>query len=85
MRLSATCHSLEIADPRFVNLPERKRTQWALTREEMKNCVWLKPELFAQIEFYRMDARWTSTAFKVCRPERRQRAVESGARVIEKR
>ena len=28
---------------------------WALTREEMKNCVWLKPELVAQIEF----TEWT--------------------------
>jgi len=39
----------------FVNLPEKKRTQWALTREEMKNCVWLRPELVAQIEF----GEWT--------------------------
>ena len=39
----------------FANLPERKRTQWALTKEEMKNCVWLKPELVAQVEF----AEWT--------------------------
>jgi ATP-dependent DNA ligase len=30
-------------------------TQWALTKEEMKNCVWLKPELVAQIEF----TEWT--------------------------
>jgi bifunctional non-homologous end joining protein LigD len=29
----------------FANLPEKKRTPSALTREEMKNCVWLKPEL----------------------------------------
>jgi bifunctional non-homologous end joining protein LigD len=35
----------------FANLPEKKRTQWALTREEMKNCLWLKPQLVAQIEF----------------------------------
>jgi ATP-dependent DNA ligase len=28
---------------------------WALTKEEMKNCRWLKPELVAQIEF----AEWT--------------------------
>jgi ATP-dependent DNA ligase len=35
----------------FANLPENKRTQWALTREEMKNCHWLRPELVAQIEF----------------------------------
>jgi bifunctional non-homologous end joining protein LigD len=39
----------------FANLPEKKRTQWALTKEEMKKCVWLKPELVAQIEF----AEWT--------------------------
>jgi DNA ligase D-like protein (predicted ligase) len=42
---------LEIDAWPFVNLPEKKRTQWALTKEEMKNCVWLKPELVAQIEF----------------------------------
>jgi ATP-dependent DNA ligase len=41
---------LEIKTCPFANLPERKRTQWALTKE-MKNCVWLKPELVAQIEF----------------------------------
>jgi hypothetical protein len=35
----------------FANLPEKKRIQWALTKEEMKKCVWLKPELVAQIEF----------------------------------
>jgi len=39
----------------FANLPEKKRTQWALTKEEMKNCVWLKPELVAQVEF----TEWT--------------------------
>jgi ATP-dependent DNA ligase len=30
---------LEIDTCPFANLPERKRTQWALTKEEMKNCV----------------------------------------------
>jgi bifunctional non-homologous end joining protein LigD len=35
----------------FANLPERKRTPWALTREEMKNCVWVNPALVAEIEF----------------------------------
>jgi bifunctional non-homologous end joining protein LigD len=39
----------------FANLPEKRRTQWALTREEMKNCIWLKPRLIAQIEF----VEWT--------------------------
>jgi len=41
-----------------VNVPEKKRTQWALTAEEMKNCKWVKPELVAQIEF----AEWTPGA-----------------------
>src|SRR5262249_8380139 len=39
----------------FANLPERNRNQWALTRDEMKNCVWVKPELVVQIEF----GEWT--------------------------
>ena len=30
---------LEIDTCPFANLPEKKRTQWALTKEEMKNCV----------------------------------------------
>ena len=46
---------LEIAACPFAKLPEKKRTQWALTREEMKNYVWLKPELVVQIEF----TEWT--------------------------
>jgi ATP-dependent DNA ligase len=46
---------LDIDTCPFANLPERKRTMWALTREEMKNCRWLRPELVAQFEF----AEWT--------------------------
>ena len=42
---------LEIAACPFANLPEKKRTQRALTREEMKNCVWLQPQLVAQVEY----------------------------------
>ena len=47
--------ALEIDTCPFANLPEKKRIQWALTKEEVKNCVWLKPELVAQIEF----TEWT--------------------------
>src|SRR5437016_13987922 len=50
---------LEIDACLFANLPEKKRTMWALTREEMKNCQWLKPELVAQIEF----AEWTPDGY----------------------
>jgi ATP-dependent DNA ligase len=46
---------LEIDTCPFVNIPEKKRTMWALTKQEMENCQWLRPELVAQIEF----AEWT--------------------------
>jgi DNA ligase D-like protein (predicted ligase) len=39
----------------FTNLPEKRRTMWALTADEMKECRWLKPRLAAQIEF----TEWT--------------------------
>jgi ATP-dependent DNA ligase len=53
--VASKCRGLEIDTCPFANLPEKKQTQWALTKEEMKNCVWLKPELVAQIEF----TEWT--------------------------
>src|SRR5215470_14612644 len=53
--VAAKLKGLQIDTCPFANLPERKRTQWALTQEEMKNCVWVKPELIAQIEF----GEWT--------------------------
>src|SRR5262249_1528152 len=53
--VAAKLKGLQIDACPFANLPERKRTQWALTREEMKNCVWVKPELIVQIEF----GEWT--------------------------
>jgi bifunctional non-homologous end joining protein LigD len=46
---------LEIEKCPFTNLPEKRRTLWALTAEEMKECRWLKPQLVAQIEF----TEWT--------------------------
>lgn len=53
--VAAKFNGLQINTCPFTNLPEKKRTQWALTKEEMKNCVWLKPELVAQVEF----TEWT--------------------------
>ena len=46
---------LKIDSCPFANLPEGKRTPWALTGEEMKKCVWLRPQLVAQISF----TEWT--------------------------
>jgi DNA ligase D-like protein (predicted ligase) len=45
----------EIPNCPFANLPEKKRNAYSLTKEEMKKCVWVRPELVAQIEF----AEWT--------------------------
>jgi ATP-dependent DNA ligase len=53
--VAAKLKELEIDTCPFSNLPEKNRTQWALTKEEMKNCVWLWPQLVAQIEF----TEWT--------------------------
>jgi len=46
---------LEIETCPFANWPEKKRTMWALTAEQMKECHWLKPQLVAQVEF----TEWT--------------------------
>jgi ATP-dependent DNA ligase len=37
----------------FVNLPDEHSSRWGenLTAEKMKECVWLRPEAVAQIEF----------------------------------
>src|SRR5260370_41839460 len=37
----------------FVNLPDKQKSRWGdeLTAEKMKECVWLRPEAVAQIEF----------------------------------
>jgi DNA ligase D-like protein (predicted ligase) len=50
---------LEVPDCPFVNLPEKHRSRWGegLTAEDMKKCVWIRPELVAQIEFL----EWTDS------------------------
>jgi bifunctional non-homologous end joining protein LigD len=61
----------------FANLPEKKRNQWALTAEEMKNCRWLKPELAAQIEFAEWipDGRLRRSKFVGLREDKDARSV----------
>jgi ATP-dependent DNA ligase len=51
--------SLEVPACPFVNLPEKHRSRWGegLTAEDMKKCVWLRPELVAQVEFL----EWTES------------------------
>ena len=68
---------LESEECPFVNLPEGKRTPWALTREEMKNCRWLSPQLVAQIEFieWTPDGHLRSAAFAGIREDKEARSV----------
>jgi ATP-dependent DNA ligase len=44
---------LETTKCPFVNLPEKDAGRWGqgLTAEKMKECVWVRPEKVAQIEF----------------------------------
>jgi len=75
--VTAKLKGLEIDACRFANLPERKRTQWALTREEMKNCVWVKPKLVAQIEFgeWTPDGHLRHSKFAGLRDDKESREV----------
>ena len=43
----------------FANLPDEHPSRWGenLTAEKMKECVWLRPEAVAQIEFLEWTAR----------------------------
>ncbi len=61
----------------FANLPESKRTQWALTREQMKDCVWLRPKVVAQIEYteFTPDGRLRHPKFCGLRDDKEARNV----------
>src|SRR5207249_4101389 len=68
---------LESADCPFANLPEKKRTPWALTREEMKNCRWLRPDSVAQIDFteWTPDGHLREAKFVALREDKNPRHV----------
>jgi DNA ligase D-like protein (predicted ligase) len=55
----ARLRALEVAVCPFVNLPETHRGRWGegLTAKDMEKCVWVRPELVAQIEFL----EWTES------------------------
>jgi bifunctional non-homologous end joining protein LigD len=61
----------------FANLPEKRRTMWALTAEEMKSCTWLKPQLVAQIDFteWTPDAHLRHSSFIALRDDKDPRKV----------
>jgi DNA ligase D-like protein (predicted ligase) len=49
----AQLRPLEISDCPFANLPEKEKGRWGtgLTAEDMKKCVWVRPEVVARIEY----------------------------------
>jgi bifunctional non-homologous end joining protein LigD len=55
----ARLRPLEVAVCPFMNLPETHRGRWGegLTAKDMEKCVWVRPELVAQIEFL----EWTES------------------------
>jgi ATP-dependent DNA ligase len=57
-RLMARMRALEIPECPFANLPAARSGRWGegLTAEKMKECVWVRPELVAEVEF----VEWTS-------------------------
>jgi DNA ligase D-like protein (predicted ligase) len=56
-RLMERLGAIETSECPFANLPEARSARWGegLTAEKMKDCVWVRPELVAQVEF----AEWT--------------------------
>jgi bifunctional non-homologous end joining protein LigD len=56
-RLMARLRPLEVQECPFANLPEARSGRWGegLTAEKMKECVWVRPELAAEVEF----VEWT--------------------------
>jgi bifunctional non-homologous end joining protein LigD len=75
--LASRLRPLETDTCPFANLPERKRTQWALTKEEMKKCVWLRPALVAAIEFteWTPDGHLRSATFAGLREDKKPKDV----------
>jgi bifunctional non-homologous end joining protein LigD len=64
----------------FTNLPEKRRTQWALTADEMKDCRWLKPQLVGQIEFteWTPDGHLRHSSFAGLRDDKEARQITRG-------
>jgi bifunctional non-homologous end joining protein LigD len=52
-RILERLRPLATPDCAFVNLPETRRSHWGegLTADDMEKCVWVRPEVVAQIEF----------------------------------
>ena len=69
--VASSFKGLEIDTCRFANLPEKRRTHWALMKgKDEKLCV-VKAGAGRTNRVHRMDAGWSPEAFEVCRAEGR--------------
>jgi ATP-dependent DNA ligase len=61
----------------FTDLPEKRRTLYSLTRDEMQNCQWVKPLLVAQIEFteWTPDGHLRHASFEGIRSDKEPRRI----------
>lgn len=63
----------------FANIPVESRGRWGqgITRSEMKNCTWLKPQLVCQVKFaeWTRDGRMRQPVFLGLRKDKRARDV----------
>ena len=58
----------------FVNLPETHNGRWGegLTAADMEKCMWVRPEIVAQIEFLEWTESGHLRALQICRTARGQ-------------
>jgi hypothetical protein len=66
----------------FADLPEKRRTMYSLTKDEMQNCQWLKPLLVAQIKFQEWTPGWSLAAFELCGTAQELAKQEQQAAII---
>jgi len=61
----------------FTDLPEKRRTLYSLTNDEMQNRQWLKPLLVAQIEFqeWTPDGHLRHASFAGLRDDKEPREI----------
>jgi bifunctional non-homologous end joining protein LigD len=77
--LSKRMESLIVNECPFANVPEARTGRWGqgLTASEMKQCIWVKPELVVQVHF----TEWTAgghlrhPAYKGLREDKRAKEV----------
>jgi len=61
----------------FTDLPEKRRTLYSLTLDEMQNCRWVKPLVLAEIQFqeWTPDGHLRHASFVALRDDKEPREI----------